>query len=104
VDDATLDEFGTDGDGTDTAEDDEATGESGAASDAPDSDRTGDDGDAAETRLESEGEGTPPEGPDPVVTTYAWAEAGQCGNCGTDAAERWRREGTLVCPACASWE
>jgi hypothetical protein len=99
VDDATLDAFGTDGD-EDGAEADD--GESGAASDAPESDRTGGADDLSEAP--SEAGRDPPEAPDSVVTTYAWAEAGRCEDCGADSPGRWREGDTLVCADCASWQ
>ncbi len=92
MDDASLDDFLSDGDESEAGD-----GDPDPAAPSPD------------TAPEDEGDETDAPAVDttdvePAVSTYAWrSDATACAACGEQVERRWRDDGRLVCADCKDW-
>ena len=94
AEDASLDDFRSESDGTAESRADDGTNESRA------DDETPSDADTAPADPESAAAETPP----PATTTYAWdGDGAACASCGETVERRWQQDGGLVCVECKEW-
>jgi hypothetical protein len=103
MDDASLDDFLSDGTG---ADDDTASDESSGGTEPPAAERedSASDPEHAEEQADPADEQSAGEGVAPATTTSRWVEGGEpCAVCASPAERLWESPDGLVCATCKEW-